>query len=159
MFREECPESECTSEIGTLPESVFFFVSVECCVLVKIALSSILMDLVVLFWATADRVSAWLCVRVSLFVWLCAAFIGSSHQKGFRFKSVRDLPPHLQDAFCWLTGLPSFFFCSLFAPFVLDAETEGDPEVVKRLAEFLWTKHVPSRRSTRPLKIHPAEGF
>ena len=40
------------------------------------------------------------------------------------------------------------------------AFVEGDPEVVKRLAEFLWTNpHVPSRRSTRPLKIHPAEGF
>ena len=35
----------------------------------------------------------------------------------------------------------------------------GDSEVVKRLADFLWNQHVPSRRSTRPLKIHPAERF
>eukprot|EP00438_Fugacium_kawagutii_P020132 Skav209754 [mRNA] locus=scaffold9:126835:129075:+ [translate_table: standard] len=36
---------------------------------------------------------------------------------------------------------------------------EGDAEVLRRLVHFLWQRQVPTRRSTRPLKIHPAQGF
>lgn len=39
------------------------------------------------------------------------------------------------------------------------AFVEGDCEMIKRLAAFLWQGQVPTRRSTRPLKIHPADGF
>eukprot|EP00435_Cladocopium_sp_Y103_P019847 s424_g4.t2 len=39
------------------------------------------------------------------------------------------------------------------------AFVEGDFEVIQRLAAFLWQGQVPTRRSTRPLKIHPADGF
>eukprot|EP00435_Cladocopium_sp_Y103_P008978 s2992_g2.t1 len=36
---------------------------------------------------------------------------------------------------------------------------EGDADVMRRLAHFLWQRQVPTRHSLRPLKIHPARGF